>query len=384
MFWFRKAAEQGLEAAQFELAKIYAIGKTVPKDEQQAAMWLRKAAERGYVKAQSALSFMYQFGNGVTKDLQQAGGWLRRAAVQGDIDSQIRLGAMYANGIVFTKDEQMAYFWWLLASAQGNQEAVGFRDFVERGLSAEQRTQAQAKARDWRPKAAAQSLGGLDGIALEGGGSVLPSSPQAPTAASPDSSGSGFRVARGAIVTNHHVIEGCSRLSVNGTTAVVSGSDARSDLALLSATLPGPSVNLRVQRAAVGEPVAVAGFPLRGLLSGFNTAFGNVTSLSGAGGDTRLMQISAPVQPGNSGGPVVDSAGNLMGVVVSKLDALKTAKLTGDVPQNVNFAINTNVLRSFLDANGVNYEDAKSSKQLAQPAVAEKAKGFSVLVECWK
>jgi serine protease Do len=111
---------------------------------------------------------------------------------------------------------------------------------------------------------------------------------------------------------------------------------------------------------------------------------GNLSSLSGMGGDTRLVQITAPVQPGNSGGPVLDSAGNLMGVVVSKLNAIKAAKITGDIAQNVNFAINANVLRSFLDANSVEYETASSDKAIASTTIAEKAKAFTVLVECWK
>ena len=73
-----------------------------------------------------------------------------------------------------------------------------------------------------------------------------------------------------------------------------------------------------------------------------------------------------------------------MGVVVSKLDAIKTAKITGDIPQNVNFAINANVLRSFLDAYSVDYETGSSERAIATTAIAEKAKGFTVLVECWK
>ena len=130
--------------------------------------------------------------------------------------------------------------------------------------------------------------------------------------------------------------------------------------------------------------MAVAGYPLRGLLSGFNMTTGNLSSLSGLGGDTRYLQITAPVQPGNSGGPMLDSAGNLMGVVVSKLDAIKLAKITGDMAQNVNFAINVNVLRAFLDANSVDYDSASSDKPLAPTEIAEKARGFTVLVECWK
>lgn len=111
---------------------------------------------------------------------------------------------------------------------------------------------------------------------------------------------------------------------------------------------------------------------------------GTLSSMSGMGGDTRLVQITAPVQPGNSGGPMLDSAGNLMGVVVSKLNAIKAAKITGDIAQNVNFGINVNVLRSFLDANSVYYDTTTTDKAVPTTVIAEKAKGFTVLVECWK
>jgi len=326
---------------------------------------------------------MYDDGRGVPKDEQQAVVWYRKAAEQGDALAQNNLGVMYYNGQGVPKDEQSAYFWSLLASAQGNQNAVKTRDIVERRLSPEQRAAAQASARNWQPKTAAQSSNVPGASSADSGGSNTAPSRPAPAQAQADSSGSGFRVARGAIVTNHHVIDGCSRLRVNGTVAQVRGSDARSDLALLGVDLPGPSASLRAKRAAVGEPVAVAGYPLRGLLSGFNMTTGTLSSLSGLGGDTRYLQITAPVQPGNSGGPMLDSAGNLMGVVVSKLDAIKLAKITGDLAQNVNFAIHVNVLRSFLDANSVDYETANSDKPLLSTAIAEQARGFTVLVECW-
>ena len=320
----------------------------------------------------------------MAKDGQQAATWYRKAAEQGNASAQYNLGVMYFYGQGVPKDEQTTYFWWLLASAQGHQTATKVRDMVESVLSTEQRAAAQAAARNWQPKIAAQSTSGPDGSSTDTGGANTARSRPAPAAAQADSSGSGFRVARGAIVTNHHVIDGCSRLHVNGIVAQVRGSDARSDLALLGVTLPGPSASLRAQRAAVGEPLAVAGYPLRGLLSGFNLTTGNLSSLSGLGGDTRYLQITAPVQPGNSGGPMLDSAGNLMGVVVSKLDAIRLAKITGDMAQNVNFALNANVLRSFLDAYSVDYASAGSDKPLAPTAIAEKARGFTVLVECWK
>lgn len=389
--WFRLAAEKGNADAQAKLGEMYDIGITaftanrgLPQNYQEAARLYRLAAEQGHGNASLLLGAMYDSGKGVYKDHEEAVKWYRIAAVQGVTWAQRQLGFKFYMGEGVPKDDQQAYFWWLLASSKGDEAAKKVRLAIEKELTSEQRTSAQAAARNWQPKTAEQAKASASaGAVVEGSLKPAPSR-VSPTTARADATGSGFRVARSAIVTNHHVIDGCSRLRVNGVAAQMRGSDERSDLALLNVSLPGPSSSLRAQRAAVGEPVAVAGYPLRGLLSGFNMTTGNLSSLSGMGGDTRLVQITAPVQPGNSGGPVLDSAGNLMGVVVSKLDAIKAAKITGDIPQNVNFAINANVLRSFLDANSVEYDTASSDKVLLTTAIAEKAKGFTVLVECWK
>lgn len=381
--WYRKAAEQNVAGAQYSLGRMYAGGQGVSKDDQAAVFWYRKAAEQGHPLGQFQLCARYVAGVGVPKNARQAVGWCLKVAEQGNVKAQLLLGVLYGTGQGVPKDEQTAYFWLLLASASGDQSAVENRDIVERRITLGQRNAAQTSARSWKPKTLEQA-NVLPGTIGEDGLSSIPNRNPRAGSSQPDSTGSGFRIARGAIVTNSHVIAGCSRLRVNGVVAQVRGSDARSDLALLNANLPGLFANLRAQRAAVGEPVAVAGYPLRGLLSGFNMTTGNLSSLSGMGGDTGLVQITAPVQPGNSGGPALDSAGNLIGVVVSKLDAVKTVKLIGDIPQNVNFAINANALRSFLDANSVEYETASSEKALPPTAIADKAKGFTVLVECWR
>ena len=100
--------------------------------------------------------------------------------------------------------------------------------------------------------------------------------------------------------------------------------------------------------------VVAVGFPLPGLLaSEANVTTGIVSALAGIGDDTRFLQMTVPVQPGNSGGPLLDLEGRVVGVVVGKLDAVKVASVTGDIPQNVNFAIKAGVLRSFLDASAV-------------------------------
>lgn len=160
--------------------------------------------------------------------------------------------------------------------------------------------------------------------------------------------------------------------------------DGRTDLAVLATTSKTGSVaQIAVGRSSVGDAVAVAGFPLQTLLSGFNLTTGIVSSLTGIDGDTRVVQITAPVQPGNSGGPVLDSKGNILGVVVSGLGAEFAAK-RGVLPQNVNFAISANTVKAFLDANQITYKSANSEKDLSPRQIAEMAKAFTVSIKCLK
>ena len=94
--------------------------------------------------------------------------------------------------------------------------------------------------------------------------------------------------------------------------------------------------------------------------------------------------MTAPVQPSNSGGPVLDLSGNVVGVVVAKLNAIRIARATGDIPQNVNFAISAGTTKAFLDAQVVPYDTAPSTATLSPADVAAKARKFTVLLECWK
>ena len=96
----------------------------------------------------------------------------------------------------------------------------------------------------------------------------------------------------------------------------------------------------------------------------------------------RFPQISAPVQPGNSGGPLLDEYGNVAGVVTGKINALLTLALTGDLPQNINFAIRGSRLYGFLHANGITPLAADTSVILSAPDIAERASGLSVAVRC--
>jgi hypothetical protein len=105
-------------------------------------------------------------------------------------------------------------------------------------------------------------------------------------------------------------------------------------------------------------------------------------ALSGLGNDIRIYQISAPVQPGNSGGPILDSSKNVLGIVTSKLNAIAIAKATGDLTQNVNFAIKNSILKSVLEINGIAYTKADFQRDYNLVEVAKAARKFTALVIC--
>jgi S1-C subfamily serine protease len=129
--------------------------------------------------------------------------------------------------------------------------------------------------------------------------------------------------------------------------------------------------------------VIAIGYPYHGLLtSDFTVTTGIVSSLSGIFNDTRYLQISAAVQPGNSGGPLLDAAGNVVGVVAEKLATLKFVKATGEIPENISFAIKTGAVRDFLDNSVVSYRTADSKVELKTVDIAQNARAYTMLISC--
>ncbi|MBC9878147.1 trypsin-like peptidase domain-containing protein [Bradyrhizobium sp. INPA01-394B] len=204
--------------------------------------------------------------------------------------------------------------------------------------------------------------------------------------------GTGFVVsAAGHIVTNNHVIDGCGELKGNltGEAAMVLrvvSADANNDLALLQAPSTATFkefARIRDRPIRSGDSVVAIGFPFHGLLtSDFTVTTGIVSSLSGMRNDSRFLQISAPVQPGNSGGPMFDTTGQLVGVVTGKLDGLRVAAATGSIPENINFAIKTGALRDFLDNSVVPYQTAEPKGELKTTEIAGNARAYTMLISC--
>ncbi len=182
------------------------------------------------------------------------------------------------------------------------------------------------------------------------------------------SSGTGFFINRDNIVTAAHVVEGCKRMELADTTVLaVIRSEPDLDLAVLKTPgdvnvlfEPGESdvwLELSPQLdARLGETVTALGFPYLGRFGqGLTVTGGNVSALPGGTfGETQIM-ISAPVQPGNSGGPLLNADGEVIGVVVARIDDIIVLEETGTLPQNMNFAVTNSELNNFLKRAQVTY-----------------------------
>jgi stress response protein SCP2 len=203
-------------------------------------------------------------------------------------------------------------------------------------------------------------------------------------------SGTGFCVhPDGYVLTNHHVIEGATEILARSPRQRCAlepvFADPTNDLALLRAAAPlaGVAVFRDGPQARLGESVIVIGYPLGGLLgSGPQVTTGNVSSLIGPGDDTRSLQFTAPTQSGNSGGPLLDGDGAVVGVVSSKLNVVRVHEMTGDIPQNVNFAIKAGLARGFLEAAGVVYQSRAPRPARTAADIAAEARDFVVKIEC--
>ncbi len=376
--WYKLAASQGDALGQMKVGIMYALGKGVKQNDAEAAKWYRLAAGQGNALAQALLGSAYTAGKGVSKNDTEAAKWFYLAANQGDADAQFMLGLTYVLGKGVPQNYVAAHMWLSLSAAQGGQLAAKRRDETARLMTAAQVAEAQKLAEEWRPTTANASP------------EVTPDSPPPRKTEVAATSGTAFFVSRnGEALTNAHVVENCQQIRANNGTARLLARDIRNDLALLATDQrPAQWSNWRLS-VRQGEDIVVYGFPLTGMLSsGGNVVTGNVTALAGLEDDSRFLQISAPVQPGNSGGPLFDRFGNIVGIVVSKLNATRIASATGDIPQNVNFAIKASVAAAFLDAQRVTISTAPppppgyTLDALSTPDIAARAQALALQVVC--
>ena len=417
--WYRQAAGQGHARAQFGLGLMYADGAGIPQDSVQAYAWFNLAAaggdERVQLLATGRKTMLHEeMTASQIMEAQHLSGMLAdriNRAVEIDRpqpapspdpaqpnDAQVQAPGSPAPAVSPLQDTVRRSQIYLAALGFDPGPADGL--IGKRTRTAVQNFQRQAHLTP-TGQISEELLRLLQAAVAEGQERQAAEAPAKPETTA---SGSGFVVSRaGEILTSLHAVESCAA----GATitfgdisrhAMVQAHDADNDLALLvadseescawwspmcSAVFDRPATFSELPRASLGTEVAVAGYPLKGLLAPtLNVTRGNVSSLTGLGNEAKWLQISAPVQHGNSGGPVLDNAGNVIGVVTAKLNAVRTAQETGDVPQNVNFALKGAIVRSFLEIHGIEYSRQPSDEALTPEDLAALAHGFTVAVTC--
>ena len=344
MKWYRKSAEQGFPPAQLFLGICY----NNETNYAEAFIWYQKSAEQGMADAESKLGLSYYSGQGVSRDYTQAVIWFRKAAEQGNTIGQAMLGVCYAYGDGIPINDIEAYKWLNLAAAgEWNSSEDNVRGMVSTMLKTCQERMARAEIVEAQRLAAA----------------FVPkktndSKPTISTTTDyPKATGTGFFITDdGYLISNYHVVKDAAKVRLVTGAGLIDAKvvkvDAANDMALLKATGKFALLPIATSRTVkLGGTVATVGFPSTGL-QGFSPklAKGEIGSLAGAYDDPRYFQISVPVQPGNSGGALVDVRGNVVGIVSAKLSAKASLDATGQLPENVNYAVKSSLLLSFLES----------------------------------
>jgi S1-C subfamily serine protease len=409
-------ADQGDAEARFQLGVRLYLGRDVPKDLAQAARLFEQAADQGHAAAQFYLGIFYYKGIGVIQDYVSSHKWFNLAASQGHSQAaelrDLVAGQMPPRQVA--EAQSLARYW--LGQRKKAQPApelagdsseppppsadlvrkvqaalarlghdVGRPDGVLGPRTAKAIALFQAKNKlpaDGRPS---QDL--LDKLTL-----LVEAAQAGPPARA--GTGTGFIVSpEGHFVTNYHVIQGAKAIRVMGVDkpSRLISFDPANDLALLK--LPdtkGPMpayARFRPvdQPVRMGEQVIVLGYPLRNVLAaGPNVTVGNVSALAGLRNDSRFLQFTAPIQNGNSGSPLLDAKGNVIGMVTSKMNALKAADKLGDIPQNVNFALHADVIKRFLESKNLYYSTEWYGLSQEVSDVVAQSRHLVLLIEKWQ
>ena len=314
LYHYLIASEADDRYAKYLAGELLVLGKSVPKDLAKGVPLLKAAAANNIYGAQHLLAYLYSRGQGVPQDAGQA------------------------------------YFWANIAASLNaeDEKYATFRDSLAKKLDATELTKVQGQCRTWLSKKTNEDSG--KGESSAGGGS-----------------GSGIIfTADGLVLTNHHVTSAGSSYTVitsdgQEIPASLVAQDADLDVAVLrlktrftSGTFKNPPPLVSSSKARSGEKVFTIGHPLAGLLSSeakYNE--GTISALSGMKDDLHLMQISVPIQPGNSGGPLANSRGEVIGLIVSTINGSALLRQRDIMAQNINFAIKADPIHEFLKANSI-------------------------------
>jgi len=389
MKWWRKAADQGHDVAQFNLGQIYANGQGVTQNDKEAAKWWRKAAKQGLADAQYNLGRYHAL-----EDITEALKWLIMSAKQGHRASEQFIFGMASLGydgavgywnkqhpeqyLVGWGDDNYSYFdstqirhtpngiaIWITHQNRTDPYQKGVEsillkcdEYLTKTLSTTvymgdnvQTIHPEKIAFDI-PRPGSPLSNVMDKVCK----SNTPAHKKGKINAS-ISFGTGWPISGSYVVTNNHVIAGHKKFTLlrtdgTGIPATLVMHDGANDLALLKVkdTSKMPRVlRLASMPARIGDKVFTIGYPHPTTMGAKpKLTDGIVSAVTGIKDDPRTYQISVPLQAGNSGGPLLNMDGEVVGIVTAKLSAVKMFKWTGDLPQNVNYAVKSPYLSVLL------------------------------------
>lgn len=284
-------------------------------------LWL-PLAEAGNADAQLNVGLLYDTGQGVPADPAVAASWYRRSAAQGHAAAQYNLGLMYIDGRGVGHDRERAQYWLAQAAGQGLQEARAMLPEVD---------PASVQTRAGEPESFIDSLSGT-------------------------STGTAWLVAGGYAITSNHVVvdsDAVMLYDVNGRRlhATVAVRDLANDLAVLGISeldnLP-PALPLSSAPGRLGSDVFTLGYPRVDILGRTpKLTDGIISSVNGYRDDPGSYQTSVQIQPGNSGGPLVNMDGEVVGIISSMLGTV-TESAEPVVMPSISYAVKVDRLQALL------------------------------------
>lgn len=329
-------AHQGDASAQLNLGALYDNGQGVSEDAKQAWYWYHEAAKQGKAKAQFNLGIMYATGRGIKHDASQASRWYYKAAEQGLSDAQFNLALQFSEGFGVVANAELANQ-WLYRAGQG---------YLAEGR--EQHVQAVILKMN--------TLGGAEQLSQTLTRLLSQLGPPAQSAWENASVGTAWPIAAGYVVTNDHVIGESKNIVLitpdgREIAATIVARSADEDLALLSVHDPSqlpPALQLSKQLAKLGTSVFTIGFPRIDLLGKTpKLSAGLISSVNGMADDISRYQLSLAIQPGNSGGPLINMQGEVVGVITSMLGIIDNQGNTTPLA-NISYAVKINSLLQLL------------------------------------
>ena len=341
----------------------------------------------GDTDALNHIAMLNLFGKGVEKNINKAINLYKIAAEENNSQAQNNLGNFYYKGKIIEQDLVEAAFWYYLAS-QEYSDLIKKVENIKKQLNKFEISKLNEKLDNW------ERFGFDEPQEIDLSNIPLPS--EIPNTYRITGSGSGFFVTSyGELLTNYHVVDGCRAITViiNNKRYSAKIINYEYDKDKIDKDLALLKINFFNQQHAtfqnypvkLGQQILVSGYPLFDIFESLQTTPGIISSLS-AWKSKNGIQFTAPIQPGNSGGPIFSNKGRVLGVVVASSQNLKMMELIGEdkLPQNLNFGIKNKIIKNFLSRSTKNHKVIKDKKILDTEELADLAKIVTRPIECWK